>query len=186
MVLRDPVKFNSIPSTALPVPKFPVIEPFRPAEERADRENFAFVFRTVGMGAHLSVNTRVQAAALQRSAAEIPNWRTFRRLCAADISDVWANAIGDRNTIVQNRKNTWQRLFRRFAKLHKLPSQLRFYSTGGGGMYSLSYVDDQRSNDSKWEQFTEAAAEVGMTDGLLNILQQHFERDGSLARAGNR
>ena len=157
--------------------------PYRAPSEARDRETYAFVFDTVNQGASSKDNSRELRLALQRAAASIPDWDIFRRLCSADIRELWANEDPVyRNTRVQNRKNSWERLYSRFAAIHGLPAHLHFDLQGGYGIYALTYSDAKNTEETDWRRFVSAGKVVGYPIATLNAWRRQVKRKADLAK----
>lgn len=169
-------------SASQPSNRPPEYEPGLSAEERADRTAYPFLFITLAAGVGLKGKVQEQSAALQRAAAEIPTWHVFRRLAGADVRWLWANTKVNRNTVVQNRKAVWRRIFRRFAKLHGLPGKL-VWDRAAPGHFIVRYAAEDRSADGTWTRFLEAAEAIGMREELIDAARQQFEIDCAAAAA---
>ena len=153
------------------------------------QKRFARVLNVIGASSRLRRGAQLQGLTLADVARDIPTFRLFRQLCAADLLDCWFN---DRDTgvrSVHHRKETWLRLYRHwYARLGASgdPPAIRITALDNSGFYTITPDTERRSADDHWRRLMAAGRALNIPDAVLEAFRsanEHYSEKAEIAGA---
>lgn len=112
---------------------------------------------------------------LREAADLIPDFATFEWLCAQNLRQAWNSDRLTGKRELHNRRRAWLRLFRHFAPLHGLQTDIRIHAKDRTGGYLCELIP-KPERGPVWRDFVLRAREFGIYERELEGLAIRAEK----------
>ena len=124
---------------------------------------------------HGMAQIRHMIALLKEAAGLVPDYPAFQSICADSLRQAWHSDRLTGKRELHNRRRAWLRLFRHFAPLHGIASDLRIRALDRGGEYVCELVA-KPDRGPAWRALLLQAREFGIYANELEGLAVRAEK----------